>query len=392
MVNDAYFFLREFWNRQPYLMEVQNGGYWQFYNVYNLVGAMSRLLKNYGVEHDVLYIMPKYLGKESDLLFLDELSVGLHLKGSKEPIFITDLYTNSLPELIPYYFQGVEAYAVSMLESNSPVRKMKLPVTNFKSNTAISSQISFKPEDTKLTINSEFTITGLAKQEWDSIVINNSLVHKEFNLGEYEKFINDDGERKDIDSYQNFQEKLLVKFEDEDKKRVEKLENKLKNLFGLQDSKVTSFELVSSGRWLENKVMKFKINWETAEPIVNTGEISFLSIGKFMNQSVKEEVLEEERNLDVHFSSVNNLSHQITLIVPNEYKVKGLESLNTHFEDDFFQLNCVVESETINPTINLMQLVKLRHIPKSKWESVKSFFHACRSLNKKQVLIQANLQ
>ncbi|MCZ4694565.1 DUF3857 domain-containing protein [Ancylomarina euxinus] len=389
IVNDAYFFLREFWCQQPLFMEAQNGGSWYNFNMNKLVGAMSRLLRYYEIEHDILFIVPKFLGKESDLLFIDELRVGLHVKGSDKAIFITDLNLNSFPNLTPDYFKGVKAYAVPILAENPNVKEIEIPLgKRGKVDIDIQSELSLDCENSKLELVSEFNISGLAKQQWDSIVLNRAVYHREFKSAEYGKYIEDKGKRKDLDAYRNFQAKLAIQLEEGDKLRLKKMEKQLEYFFGINQPKVLEFELISSGRWFENEDLKFRLKWETGEPLVSAGENLFLSIGKFSKRGINKADLEKDRRLDIHFEGGNMISHDIKIRVPETYKVSGLENLVSHFEDKNFKINCIVDTTAGYSKVRFQQEIKSNHLDKSEWNNVVSFFDRCKDMNEKQLLIQ----
>lgn len=392
IVNDAYFFLREFWCQQPLFMKAQNGGSWYYFNMRNLVGAMSRLLRYYEIEHDILFIVPKFLGKESDLLFIDELSVGMHVKGSEKPIFITNLGLNSYPNLIADCFKGVKAYAIPMLAATPFVKEIQIPMSDSEeTDIDIKSELSLDCENSRLELVSEFKISGLAKKQWDSIVLNRAVYHREFKSEEYGKYISDKGKRKDLDAFRNFRDKLAIQLEEADKLRLKKMEKQLEYFFGINQPKVLEFELISSGRWFGNDDLQFRVKWETSEPIVSVGENLFLSIGKFSKQGIKKADLKEDRNLGIHFEGGNIISHDIKIRVPDTYKVSGLENLSSHFEDKNFKMNCIVDTTAGYSKVRFQQEIISNHLDKSEWNNVVSFFDRCKDMNEKQLLIKLEI-
>ncbi len=389
MVNDAYFFLREFWCQQPLFMKAQNGGSWYHFTMRNLVGSMSRLLRYYEIEHDILFLVPKFLGKESDLLFMDELSLGLHVKGSEKPIFITTLGLNTSPNFIPDCFKGINAYAVPMLAETPVVREIQIPVEDkVKVDIDIHSELSIDCENSKLELVSEFNISGLAKQQWDTVVLNRSVYHREFKPAEYGKYISDKGKKKDLMAFRNFQDKLAIQLEEGDKLRLKKVEKQLEYFFGINQPKVLEFELISSGRWMENEDLQFRVKWETSEPIVSAGDNLFLSIGKFSKRGIKKADLEEDRNLNIHFEGGNRIFHDIKISVPETYSLSGLENLSSRFDNENFKMNSVVDTTAGQTKVNFQQEIKSNHLNKSEWNNLISFFDRCKEMNEKQLLIK----
>ncbi|MCY1635354.1 hypothetical protein [Marinifilum sp. D737] len=388
LVHDIYFFLREYWCQQQFFVKNQRTNYYNWFTMYSTVGGISRILKMYEIKHDLLYIMPKYIGEVDDLLFLDELSLGLHVKGEEHPILITKINPYSLPSEIPHLLSEVKAYAVPSIGENPVVSTYTFPKLKSENEENIVSKLKFDSENETLRIESEFTISGTSKLEWDTLVMTNKVFFDEFKADQYSKFIKDRDKGRKLEQLRAFNEKLRVRFADEEKKRTESLEKYLQELYGIQNCNVVDFNLISSGRWTDSSSLNFKVVWESSSYVSQFGERSLLSVGRFMKKPLGEEFLQKDRMLDVHFKNKEAMLYKLELELPEGFDVKGIKELKNNWEDDYFYIKSDNEKQANKVIIQFEVGIKNSHLPVEEWGKVRNFFAKISNLYEKQIVIQ----
>jgi len=383
LIKEAYLFLREYWYQQAFLTAPQNVFTLQ-YDLSNMLmtSIISAALLKVKCDHEVIYFASKDYTRMDDLLFMEELGMGIKTMGDNG-VIITMIGPHNLPNEISEEFIGVEAYSILASRKEEKMSRFIIPGSPFFNEVKVKSELNFRPDADTLSIKSTFTIGGECKAQWDSIVYVSRLIKDEFDYHKYKEFIHEGISFSGTKAQMRKKEQMRLSQAGEENERMDKLSEKLCDYFQCVDIKVDTFKLVQSGRWLDNPEMIFEVQYKMPNLIQKIGRRNLFSIGQLIGQHGL--LQDEERQFNINFPFKRKIEHQIVINYPETYVLDGLSAMDNKFETEDLSFSVQTDNLPGMLKIKTIENIMNNYLGVEKWPEIRAYYEAINSFNEKKI-------
>ena len=347
-VTDVYLFMRHYYyTRFKEVMALRNEGstyVWQYYpdkvivlnNQTDFIKHFTAFLKRENIDYEIGLSQARHDGSIKDLLL--EGNIYKFIKVNlNEPIYFQYLNNHENINQIHRNIEGADAYFLSSKKGFKldHITEGTLPVSTFNDN--------INTENTLINIDDDFKKINIQ-------IVNESLGYPK-TKEQYDKMSFSDYAYNDYDKFntKNFVEnvkgkKNKIRYEnslntiksDYKKKRDERIKEKLKSTFDIDEVDDYSFKIIQNGRYnTKNEFIyeqNFSINSEKF--IKKAGPNYILNIGKFVTNQIDLEEKEKERKENIYMPYARTFNYNITLNIPDGYKVSGIDKLIKSVENE----------------------------------------------------------
>jgi len=331
--------------------------------------------KDLGAE--VLVIMPRYLGKWSDLLFEEELELAMRVRGDKQyflfPFDNFDVFAHPSES-----YDASEAYAFGLGRSEG-YYKANIPATSFGEN--ISNQdwnIAIPETMDLLKVERTSMFGGLEK---NGVM---ALAHydRDYLNKDFQKYIVNPKKDKGDNQYADSDKEERIK------NQLEYLKNAVER-DELEVEKYEKYELLQDGRFDETPALSFKESYSLKKLINKAGRNYLFDIGRLIGGQIKLEEKEiRKRENDIWLSYARTISNNITIALPKGYIAEGLQDLNFNIDNESgtFISTAKLEGDKLN--ITTKKIYKKNYDKKELWQNYVTFLEAAYKFTQVKVVLK----
>lgn len=340
-------------------------------------GVLNRICTKKGLGIQVLVIMPRYLGKWSDMLFEEELELAMRVRGDK---FYTVFPFDNFEEFAhpSESLDDSEAYAFALGNSNMYSRA-NIPATTFTDNLDKKESVITIPSTMDLLkVERISTYAGLEKND----IITLAHLDRDYLNKDFKKFIINPKKDKGGNEYKDPEK------EERKKTRSEYLQKQIER-DELEVEKYEKFELLSDGRFDESPMLKFKESYTLKKLINKAGRNYLLDIGKLIGGQIKLEEKEmKARTNDIWIPHARTIANDITIMLPEGYTAEGLQDMvfNVDNESGAFVSTAKIDGNKL--VVTTKKIYKTNFDKKEKWTNYVSFLEAAYKFTQAKIVLK----
>ena len=340
-------------------------------------GVLNKICQRKKLGIEVLVIMPRYLGKWSDMLFEEELDLAMRVRGDK--FYFLFPFDNFDEFAHPSSaFDGSEAYAFGLGNSEGYYRA-NIPATTYTDNLIKQESTIHIPESMDLLqVERVSTYAGLEKND----IITLAHLDREYLDKDLKKYVINPKKSKDDKTYNDpdkeerrkTQLEYLQKYVERDEVEVEKYED---------------FELLQDGRYDETPLLSFKEKYSLKKLVNKAGRNYLLDIGKIIGGQIKLDEKEmKTRENDIWIPHARTIANDITIVLPQGYIAEGLEDMIFNVDNESGAFISTAKMEGNKLVVTTQKIYKTNYDKKDKWPNYISFLEAAYKFTQAKVVLK----
>lgn len=347
----------------------------------------SAFLAGMDIPHDIVIAIPRHISSLDDLLLESEIQFLVRVKQGDEYLYFSEVGLHKLPGEFSPELMGTEAYIVDGRANFSDwdPKKITIPVSDNEHHKATRKlKLHILKDFNKVEMEVHTAVSGNLKPYHQQVLMD-YYDYKDEEAVRYE--INEDfkGTFWMKDRLFNLRNSYLA---DRDQLKNEILNAMVGQEYDFEVDTVSGLEIEHTGRYDDQSAMTYHFRMETGDILNKVGPNYLLDIGKLIEQQVRLEEDELERNMPVYISSPRSYACSITLAIPEGFEVQGIENLeyNVETSEGGFVSKAKVENNqlVIDTYKYYMHLVSKTET----WPEMTKFINAAHEFTEQKVLLK----
>ena len=121
--------------------------------------------------------------------------------------------------------------------------------------------------------------------------------------------------------------------------------------------------------------------------VKKAGNKLIIDLGRMIGSQVALEKEEYERDLDIYQDYARTFKNEITLTIPEGYKVEDVSAFNVKIDNEsgLFECTAVVEGDKL--ILKTSKIYKTNYLPADKWPLMTAFLDEAYNLTQKKLLL-----
>jgi hypothetical protein len=349
--------------------------------------ALSHFFRSKKIDHDVLVAIPRQVSGLQDLILEEEMMFLLRVN-TPRPLFIGWFHNHSLPGEIDPDLQGQQTYMIKGSEVTKTTSVATpgptLPIDLFAKNETIgeySVSLTDLPEG-KAQIQAKRSIQGAAR------------MFEQNEIMDYFDFEDEESKKiKPVTTGTLKVDKKLAKQKQDflnqrERERSKRIKEKVVSEFDAKIDSVYSLSIIQNGRYDKEPKFIYGFIADIGEFTKSAGANYLITPGQLFDKQIGLTQEEEIRNQNIYFPYPRILRYKITIQIPKDYHVRGMENLTSSVENEIGGFTSTARLEENSLVVDISKIYKKQFADKADWPKVKAFLQASFDLSRKQVLLE----
>lgn len=358
-------------------------------NTIREVISLSNYYRRAKIPHNVIIGVPRQISTIDDLILENEIMLMIKVNTSK-PFYVGIFTNHSVIGEIDPELQGTKAYEV---DGHLYTSQWKLKETNVPAHQA-DDNITFSTYQIDIADLEEGNIKLImtkSSKGTNRLYYQNTFMDV-YSYKDEEKTRFKMGE--DFDGYGRSEQKKLIQKRDDymanrEDKFNEYLKKELADDLGLEIEEAGDLEISQTGRFHDQPEFIFSCSASVKGAIKKVGGNYLISIGKFIDQQVQLTAEEkQERKYDIYNSYARSFNYKIEMVIPEGYKVQGLEKLNNQVENSTGGFVSTAKVEGDKLIIESKKYYSSNFQKKEDWPMMVAFLDAAYNFTQQQILLK----
>jgi hypothetical protein len=348
---------------------------------------LNKYFIKYKIPHEIMIASNRHYGNFSDLINLNTCDFMMKVN-TTPPIYISRPSPFSIPNEVPYIFDGMQAVAKSFAQEET-ARDKTLGTSKMEENTTETKLlVSLNAEDnTKMDVKRNVIAKGHSKDYHQYTVFTNYDYFKEYDQPKYQ--IESSHKLKDLIKEYNaektkFEQRVVQDYNDRDTRIKEYLEREL-------DVKVTEYKnlkVKSIGMWHTSPDTDYNDEFVIDNISKKAGPNMIVSLGRFIEKQTEVKEEDKKRSRDVYMVYPRSFFYDITFNIPEGYAAEGLDNFTKNIENDLggFVSSATMEGNTVK--IKTKKYYTSNYCKAEEWPKIVSFLDAAVEFYNAKLLLK----
>ena len=351
------------------------------------LGRLSNYFRTIKIPTEFVIGVPRHISEVDDIIFENELIFMLKVL-TPTPFYISEVSTHSMVDEILPQFQGSKAYLAKATTSTYwSLDDTDIPVIPSDQNNVSTRYIMTIPDikNGKVVVSSEKSIVGADKIDYQSPLLDIYDYLEE----EKEMVVMDDFFEGLKGNYlKNYTNKKEDYFSHRDQEKNTRLLDFVKSDFALEVDTVKNLQIIQTGRHHSKPAFKYSYDIEIKDAVKRAGPNYIVDIGRFIEEQVKIDQIEREREYDIYISSTRSFFHEIRFTIPEGYEAEGIENLIMSEENE---TGSFVSTASMEGSVLVIQTKKHyfhNYEPAENWNKMQAFLNLAAKFNEQKLLLR----
>ena len=383
-IEEYYYFLRHRFVNMHLMYDAYNETMERSISHFNFCQHMIFALKKLDISYDYLLAVPRKEGNIPEILSTRETLPILKINFST-PKFIYFDGKHSKFNLLPLSIEGVNCMAVKKSSNKKDFifKDYQMPESNAENN-ILSSKTELQFIDQSLNIEGNIAVKGQDMPSYQNyfvsifdFVFNENIKYSTKRWGD--PTILKDGKMKD---------KIIQMREDKEHEFKKNFEEYIVNYLEIDKLEIGSVKKEKLGIDSEEDEFMIKYNATSNELINKVGSNFIIKIGKLTGTQIQIKEDEFERNYDVYVPYPRVETHSISLTIPENYELKGVENLNKKVENQYgsFESKAVLNGNKLE--FECTQKIITNFVKKEDWNNLIEILNAAYNNQQQEILLK----
>lgn len=359
-----------------------------------VANAMRFMLKEYDIPCILAAAVPRTEGTLKDAVSLNDLEYFIiaYPEGSK-PIYC---YMGSMfcyPGELPTALEGQEAYTVAVTgssrEKEASFKKITLPFSRKEDNiSAETVDVAFQPDNMQqLNISRKISAKGMYRYQYTDMLLYEDMLKQE-----RKRMHTSSDLEKDLNATGPLSKRFPEYKEAFDKARKDMLETVISNINGDYNIKPadgsTTYEITEQG--LQHRYPPFAMRQQFMMDglVKKAGNNYIVDFGKLITGQIELTPEQRKRAYDINMSFARTVAYQVTVNIPEGYKIEGIENLNKSVINDAGSFVSSTKQEGNSVIVTVRKCYNHAYEPAAGWPQMMAFLDAAADFNKQKVLLK----
>jgi co-chaperonin GroES (HSP10) len=386
VINKIKKVIKEYQNQHPDITQEELADYiydaCHFYtwleDIYshNFHRILSTLLKDFKIPQEDMWVTYKYGARMSDIVTAYDLEHYIKVN-NRYYFYPYSLYQT--PYMLHPSYQGEDGYitsATTLIKNkikNKEVteKNIILPQTTSEENKALSvMKVTLSADDSSLLIiDRQEERSGSLKEDmqallgsyevWDKTMRKRLQVTKTLE----EEMQENKRERKYIDE-------MKTRFEQRRKEQKDSVKVEIDRFHGIEPKDVSTYELSALGITPDAPNMLYSATYSLDGLVKKAGKNLILDAGKLIGAQWIPDASDRARTINVYLPTPRMYAQEIEIQIPENYKVQGLEKLNTGIENEYASFRATATLEGSVLKIHAEKNYRSAFIPVAEWKKL----------------------
>jgi hypothetical protein len=348
--------------------------------------ALRMALGALGIQSELYVYVPRKLGSWRDAIFTEELDFIARVR-VRGRMYYMEAFNNFDAFATPYpYLENAEGYAIGYQEANQYFRGT-IPPSTVNDNVE-RQEYTLSLSDAMDLIRAERTSSYLGAEKLGHIEqanLDRSYLNYDFDRYYNEPQIKNKKKAEAVPE-------TTTKYEDPDKderikERKELFEKELKDIYDVD--KYDAFELVKDGRFGDTAWLQYRERFTIKKLVSKAGRNYILEIGKIIGDQIKLDQTElAGRQTDIWVPYARTIENTITLNIPKDYTVEGLQDLNVSVDNESGAFVSTAKVDGDKLVITTRKLYKKSFDKKESWPNYIAFLEPAYKFSQAKIVLK----
>jgi hypothetical protein len=360
-----------------------------------IANAMRYMLNQYDISCELVAAIPRAEGTLKDAVTVNDLEyfiVANPKEGKPVYCYLGSMF--SYPGELPSSLEGQDAYVVGVTggkrEKDNSFRKVTLPYSKKEDNVSAETlNVNFKEDNMQqLDIERKISAKGQYRYQYMDMLLYEDMLKKEredvHSPTRLDQDLSASGDRSTYKRYGEYKEAFA-------KARADMKETVMENItndYNIKPTDTIGYQIIEQG--LEHHKPPFAMSQHfTMDGMVKkAGNNYIVDFGKLITGQIELTPEQRIRSYDINMSFARTVAYQVTVNVPEGYKMEGIENLNRSVVNDAGSFVSTAKQEGNTFVITVRKCYNHAYEPVANWGDMIKFLDAGADFNKQKVLLK----
>jgi len=349
--------------------------------------TLANVLKKRKIPFRIAFAVPRHIGQLEDAILANEFLWSIYVDASK-PFFLFAPSYASHPKEIDYRMEGVDAYVI-LPKNDSKAKKYeikKVPVsTSAENNTHEKLQVNLDDGMELASIERNIIVKGKNKDVYfESTIIQADYADEEMKRYNLKPRYIYKGKK---DKMALIDKAVISAREEAIKKRSDSQKAELEDN-GFEIESYDSFILANDGRQPGKTEVNFSEKFKVKNIIKRAGPTYILEAGKLIGSQLQVKEDEMTRHYDVYMNFPRSFTYEISITIPEGYKIEGSEKLNMNVDNSTGTFKSTSKIEGGKLVLNVSKSYKNNFEKKESWNDMVKFLDEAYKFTQSKVVLK----
>ncbi len=350
--------------------------------------SISRMLHKLNIDHELVLVCPRTSNKLKDVMNLTDFEALIHVKNDKDYwLAFNDIVTQF--NEIPARLQGEDGlvfkpnFRKGTYNENGQI---KVPITTADKNTATENiNVSFNAGNMQqLQVDRSTQLAGASRHYTQKQLLMMEDMEADLAASINEKKLTD--RLADDRKQQKLVSEFSAAFSKEKTNQKTYFEDEIKEQFDNAAKEVSAYEVKNEG--LFNSDFIYHTNFTMDNFVKKAGNNYIIQAGKFVGSVTKVDEKDRTRSIDVYMPYARTYTYNISLAVPKNYLVKGLENFNKNISNETGSVTSTATADNASVHITIKQQYLKMFEPAANWPKLLELMDAFYDISNQKLLLE----
>lgn len=358
-----------------------------------VANAVRFMLNQYEIPCVLAAAVPRSEGTLNDAVSVNDLEYFIiaNPEGSK-PIYCYMGSMFSFPGELPSSLEGQEAYTVAVTgskkEKENSFKRITLPFSKKEDNiSAETLDVTFKADNLQqLDIERKISAKGQYRYQYMDMLLYEDMLKQERDRV-YTPTMLDEDLNATGPYYKRYNE-YREAFSKARKEMQDVVIDNIKSDFSIKPTDTINYEITAQG--LQHRQPPFAMNQRFIMDgmVKKAGNNYIVDLGKLITGQIELTPEQRTRSYDINMSFARTVAYQITINIPEGYKLEGTDNLNRSVVNDAGSFSSSINMEGSKFVVTVRKSYNHAYEPAASWPQMISFLDAGADFNKQKILLK----
>lgn len=358
-----------------------------------VANVMRFMLKEYDIPCVLAAAVPRSEGTLKDAVSFNDLEYFIiAYPADSKPIYCYMGSMFSYPGELPSSLEGQEAYTVAVTgskrEKEASFKKITLPFSKKEDNVSAETlDIVFNPANLQqINIARTISAKGQYRYQYMDMLLYEDMLKQERKRVHTPTLLNADLNAQGP-LYKRYGE-YTEAFNKARKDMLETVTTNITNDYSIKPTDSITYEIIEEGLQHRYPPFAMKEQFSMDGLVKKAGNNYIVDFGKLITGQIELTTEQRTRSYDINMSYARTVAYQVTVNVPEGYKVEGIENLNKSVINDAGSFVSTTKLEGNTLVVTVRKCYNHAYEPAANWPQMIAFLDAGADFNKQKVLLK----
>ncbi|GAA3951123.1 hypothetical protein GCM10022209_55410 [Chitinophaga oryziterrae] len=358
-----------------------------------VANVMRFMLKEYDIPCVLAAAVPRSEGTLKDAVSFNDLEYFIiAYPADSKPIYCYMGSMFSYPGELPSSLEGQEAYTVAVTgskrEKEASFKKITLPFSKKEDNVSAETlDIVFNPANLQqINIARTISAKGQYRYQYMDMLLYEDMLKQERKRVHTPTLLNADLNAQGP-LYKRYGE-YTEAFSKARKDMLETVTTNITNDYSIKPTDSITYEIIEEGLQHRYPPFAMKEQFSMDGLVKKAGNNYIVDFGKLITGQIELTTEQRTRSYDINMSYARTVAYQVTVNIPEGYKVEGIENLNKSVINDAGSFVSTTKLEGNTLVVTVRKCYNHAYEPAASWPQMIAFLDAGADFNKQKVLLK----